>query len=177
MATRVTHTPRPPADDPAAEQLDELVDALHESGLLRVLTAAVRSYPELAEMVVTRLDADRVRTLVELGDLADVLTPEGTRRLVAGARAAATAADDAVASEPPSLLGLARSLNDPDVRRGAGAVVAALGAFGRAVAHEHGSTARSEPGRAQTSSNQPDQASGGGTLGPGSRPSQVARTR
>lgn len=138
MATRATHTPQPPAHDPAAEQLAELVDALHESGLLRVLTAAVRSYPELAGMAVTGLDPERLRTLVELGGLADVLTPEGTRRLVAGARAAATAADDAVTSEPPSLLALARSLNDPDVRRGAGAVVAALGAFGRAVAHDHG---------------------------------------
>lgn len=138
MATRIEYTPPTPQHDPAEAQVDDLVAALHESGLLRALTGAVRAYPELLEMIVTRLDADRLRGLVALGGLAGVLSPDGAERFVDGARSAAAAADHAiVADDAPSLVSLARQLNDPDVRRGAGAVVAALGAFGRAVAHEH----------------------------------------
>lgn len=139
MATRIEYTPPPPAHDPAAEQLDDLVTALHDSGLLRAITGAVRASPELAELVVTRLDPERLRGLFALAGLTAVLSPDGAERFVAGARAAAGAADEAVTTaEPPSLVGLLRRLNDPDVRRGAAAVIAALGAFGAAVEHRHG---------------------------------------
>lgn len=137
MATRIEYTPPPPAHDGADAQVAELVEALQETGLLRALTGAVRAYPQLAEMVVTGLDPERIRGLWELGGLADLLSPDGTARLVDGARAAAAAADHAIVNDPPSLVGLARALNDEDVRRGAGALVAALGAFGRAVQHDH----------------------------------------
>lgn len=137
MATRIEHTPSRSTHDPAAAQVDDLVAALHEAGLLRALTGAVRASPEIAELVVTRLDPERLRGLFALAGLASVLSPDGAERFVAGARAAAAAADDAVTGDPPSLVGLLRRLNDPDVRRGAAAVLAALGAFGAAVEHRH----------------------------------------
>ena len=66
--------------------------------------------------------------------LAGVVSPDGAERLVDGARAATAAADHALADDPPSLVALARSLNDVDVRRGAGALLAMLGALGRSLA-------------------------------------------
>ena len=134
MATRIEYTPPVPDHDAAQEQAEDLVEALHETGLLRALTGAVRAYPELAEMLVTRLDAERLRGLFELGGLVGVLSPDGARSFVDGARSALAAADHAAHSDPPSLLGLARQLSDPDVRRGAAALVAALGALGASLA-------------------------------------------
>lgn len=135
MATRITHTPAAPEDDEAAEALEELLAALHESGLLRAATGTIRAYPELLGIAAQHVDPDRLRSLVALGGVLDVVTPEGAERLVDGARAATSAADHALAGDPPSLVALARSLNDADVRRGAGALLAALGALGRSLAH------------------------------------------
>ena len=134
MAERITYTPPPPSPAGAAAEVDELVAALHESGLLRALTGAVRAHPRLLGLAAEHVDADRLRTVVALGGLTGVVGPDGAERLVEGARAATAAAEHALADDPPSLLALARSLNDPDVRRGAGALVAALGALGATLA-------------------------------------------
>lgn len=58
-----------------------------------------------------------------------------------------------------------------------GAVLATTVAEANDVARATRLDRRLLGGRGQTSSNQVDQASGGATAGPGSRPSQEARTR
>lgn len=134
MARPISHTPAPAEDDAAGDAVRALVEALHESGVLRALAGAVRGYPDLAGQLVTSLDADVIRALASLGGLASMLGPAGAERTVAGIRSAVAAADHALAAdEVPSTVALARSLADPDVRRGAAALVAALGAFGRAA--------------------------------------------
>lgn len=137
MATRLTYTPTAPPTDAAADQATDLVAALHETGLLRALTGAVRAYPQLAEMLVNGLDAERIRGLWELGGLVGLLSPDGAARVVDGARAAVAAADHAMTSPAPSLVTLVRQLGDEDVRRGAAAALAALGALGASLRHEH----------------------------------------
>lgn len=134
MARPISYTPPPVAHDPARDQVDDFVAALEESGLLRALTGAIRAYPDLAAMVVQRVDADTLRSLAALGALGQALDPEVTERYVGGVRAAVSAADEAAtADDAPSVVGLLRGLGDPDVRRGAGALLAALGAFGRSM--------------------------------------------
>lgn len=134
MARRIDYS-TPPVDDPAAQrQVDDFVAALHESGLLRALTGAVHSYPELLELVVRRLDPDTLRSLAMLAGLLGRLDPDATERVVSAGEDALAAADGTLeAREAPSVLDLLRSLGDPDVRRGAGALLAGLGAFGRAM--------------------------------------------
>jgi uncharacterized protein YjgD (DUF1641 family) len=134
MARPLSHTPTPPPVDPVGDQAADLMSALHETGLLRALTGAVRAYPDLLAALVQGLDGEKLKALATLGGLSDVLGAEGAAQAVRGVRSAVAAADHATNAPPPSLVALGRSLGDPDVRRGLGAIVAALGAFGREVA-------------------------------------------
>ena len=136
MARPISYTP-PPVDhegQAAQAQVDDFVAALHESGLLRAATGMVRSYPDVAALLVQRLDPQTLRSLAALGGLVQSMDPEATERFVGAIRSSVEAADEAgTAREAPSVVGLARQLGDPDVRRGAGAVLSALGAFGRTM--------------------------------------------
>lgn len=134
MARPVNYATPPVPDRAAERQVDDFVEALHESGLLRALTGAVRAYPELLELVVRRLDADTLRSLYTLAGALGKLDPAATERVVGAGEDALAAADHTLeAREAPSVLDLLRSLGDADVRRGAGALLAGLGAFGRAM--------------------------------------------
>lgn len=134
MAEPITYSPPPAIPDRGRAQVDDFVAALDESGLLRAATGAIRNYPDVAAVVVKRLDPDSVRALVALGGLLKDLDPDRTERVVAGARSAVGAAGEASrAAKPPSLLTLVRQLGDPDVRRAAGSLLAGLKAFGRAT--------------------------------------------
>lgn len=134
MARPISYTPPPVAHDPGRAQVDDFVAALEETGLLRALTGTVRAYPDLAALVLEHVDADTLRSLAALGELGQSLDPEMTERYVDGVQAAVAAGDRAAtAASAPSVIALFRELGDPDVRRGAGALLAALGAFGRAM--------------------------------------------
>lgn len=134
MAEPITYSPPPAIPDRGRAQVDDFVAALDESGLLRAATGAIRNYPEVAAVVVRRLDPESIRALVALGGLLKDLDPDHTEQVVAGARTAATAAGDAARTDdPPSLFSLVRQLGDPDVRRAAGSLLAGLKAFGQAM--------------------------------------------
>lgn len=133
MATRLTHTPAPFPHDATAAQVNDLVDALHESGLLRALAGAVRAYPDLATRLVQSLDPESVRALAELGAAVRVPDTETAKRVASGVREGVQAASIAVSGRAPSMLDIVRAVRSEDVRRGLGAVVAGLGAFGREV--------------------------------------------
>lgn len=47
MAASLGYTPPTPPDTAAQDEVDDLVRALHESGLLRALAGGARSYPRL----------------------------------------------------------------------------------------------------------------------------------
>ncbi len=134
MARPIQHTPTPPPVDPVGDQTADLMAALHEAGLLRALTGAVRAYPDLLATLLQGLDPEKLKALAALGGLTDVLGAEGAQQAVRGVRSAIAAADHATTAPAPSLVLLAKQLGDPDVRRGIGALVAALGAFGREIA-------------------------------------------
>lgn len=131
MATRLSHTPAPFPHDPAQRDVDDLVAALHESGLLRALAGAVRGYPDIASRLAQALDPDSVRALAELGTALGLPAVGDAQRLADGVREGVDAAGEAASGEAPSLFAIVRELGSEDVRRAIGVVVAGLGAFGR----------------------------------------------
>lgn len=134
MAEPITYDPPPAIPDGGRAQVDDFVAALDESGLLRAATGAVRTYPDIAALLVRRLDPESVRALVALGGMLKDLDADRTEQVVGGARSAASAAGEAARSaEAPSLFQLVRQLGDPDVRRAAGSLLAGLKAFGRSM--------------------------------------------
>lgn len=134
MARPLSYTPPPALPDRGEAQVADFVAALDESGLLRAATGAVRTYPQLAELLVQRIDPDTLRALVAAGGLLQDLDPVATERGVAAARSAVSSAGRVASSEhTPSLLALVRLARDPDVRRGVASVLVGLRTFGRAL--------------------------------------------
>lgn len=134
MAKSLSYTPPKPAHDPARAEVDDLVAALHESGLLRTVTGGVRAYPDVLRVLLQAVDADTVRSVLALSAAAGDLEPEASQRLARGVREARTAAAHAAGrrrAEGP--FRLARRLLDPDTRRGLAAALAALAAVGAAL--------------------------------------------
>lgn len=132
MATSLGYTPPTPPDTAARDDLDDLVRALHESGLLRAAAGGARSYPQLLRGLLRAVDADTVRSVIALTGSLRGLDPEQSEQVATGvrrARAAAAAASD----EPVGVRALWRRLRDPDTRRGMAAGLAALAALGAAL--------------------------------------------
>ncbi len=133
MAEPIEYTPGPVTTDTARDEVDDLVTALHETGLLRALGGAVQAYPDLTTALVKRIPPETVRSVARLGSLVRLPEPGQSDAVVAGLRSAVAAANEALSGEPPSWFDLVRKVGSADVRRGLGAAVAALGAFGREV--------------------------------------------
>jgi uncharacterized protein YjgD (DUF1641 family) len=150
MARPLSHTPAPPDDESAHQELDELLAALADSGLLRALTGAIRAHPEIVGLVAKRIEPDDAEAVAVVATQVSVPSPDGARRLVAGLRRARAAADRALATAtPPSLLDLVRLARHDDVRRGLAAVLAALGGLAAGLAQSDGEPA---PGAASSTS-------------------------
>lgn len=136
MAAPIGYTPPPAPDTGAQDDLDELVAALHDSGLLRALAGAVRAYPQLLTMLMEGIDARTIRSLISLASIVDGLDPDQTERLAKGLRQARVDATEAASGEPEGIRGLAKRMRDPDVRRGISAALAGLAAVGGAFKDE-----------------------------------------
>lgn len=133
MAKPLTYTPPAPPYTAAQDEVEDLVRALHESGLLRALAGGARSYPSLLRQLLEVVDADTLRAVIALGGALRDLEPEGAERLASGVRQARSDAGRAARGKPEGPLALARRLRDPDTRRGLSAALAALAAVGRAL--------------------------------------------
>ncbi|WP_432479471.1 DUF1641 domain-containing protein [Nocardioides sp. GXQ0305] len=133
MATSLGYTPPSPPDTAAHDDLDDLVKALHESGLLRAAAGGARSYPQLLRGVLHAVDAGTVRSFVALSGSLRGLDPDRSEQVAAGVRRARAAAATAATGEPEGIRALFRRLRDPDTRRGISAVLAALAALGTAL--------------------------------------------
>lgn len=135
MARSLGYTPPTPPDTAARDEIADLIDALHDSGLARALAGAIRSYPRLLHAVLDALDAETIRSLITLGASLRGLDPDTAQRLSGAMRRALGQASDA-ATTPEGPRQLWRRLRDPDTRRGLSAALAALSALGKALAED-----------------------------------------
>ncbi|MGB3771142.1 MAG: hypothetical protein WBA00_08355 [Rhodococcus sp. (in: high G+C Gram-positive bacteria)] len=133
MAKPLAFTPPTPPDTAASDELDDLVDALHDSGLLRAFAGAARSYPSLLKILLDGVDGDSLRSLIALAGVLRDLDPEDSERVAAGIRQARQESYAAATRAPEGPIKLARRLFDPNTRRGISAALAALAAVGEAL--------------------------------------------
>ena len=133
MASPLGYKPPVRPDTGARDEVDDLVDALHESGLLRLLAGGARSYPQLLTRLLKAVDADTLRSTIALAGALRDLDPDESEKLAAGIRRARSAAAEAADQPPEGPLALFRRVRDPDTRRGISAALAALAAIGSAL--------------------------------------------
>ena len=130
MARPLSYAPPVRPDRAPQDDVDELVRALHDSGLLRAMAGGARAYPQLLTKALQAVDARTVRSVLELaGGLRD-LDPDESAKVADGVRRARRDAAEAAAAKPEGPLRLLRRLRDPDTRRGLAAALAALAAIG-----------------------------------------------
>lgn len=136
MARSLGYTPPTPPDTAARDELDDLVDALHDSGLLRALAGGARAYPTLLRTALDAVDADTLRAVIAVaGGLRD-LDPDEAERVAGGIRRARSDATAAATAKPEGPVALLRRLRNPDTWRGLSAALAALAAIGGALRTE-----------------------------------------
>ncbi len=136
MARQLGYTPPTPPDSQARAELDDLVEALHDAGLLRARAGGARSYPDILRLLLRSVDAQTLRSLVALSAAATDLDPAGTERVARGVRRARQAAPRAARGRPPGLLRLGWRMRRKDTRRGLAAAIAALAALGSALGED-----------------------------------------
>jgi uncharacterized protein YjgD (DUF1641 family) len=133
MARSLSYTPPTPPDDQSRDELDDLVRALHDAGLLRAMAGGARAYPQLLRSVLATVDVGTVRSIIALAGAVGELDAEQTERVARGIREARADAAHAGRGKPEGPLDLLRRLKDPDTRRGIAALLAALAAIGRSL--------------------------------------------
>lgn len=130
MSKPLGYLPPVPPDTAAQDEVDDLVAALYESGLLRVLAGGARAYPQLLRTLLKAIDADAIRSAIELAGALRDLDPDESAKVADGVRRARTDAVAAATGRPEGTFALLRRLRDPDTRRGISAALAGLAALG-----------------------------------------------
>ena len=139
MAKPITLSPPPPdapdTTDAARDELDRLIVALHERGVLRLLNGLLAAGPSVSAIALDGLNSPggqrAVRNAVVLGEAATKIDPAHLEALVQGVARGIETAGERLAQEPPSTISLAKALRDPDVRRGMNAMLGFLKALGQ----------------------------------------------
>lgn len=145
MAKPITFTPPPPdapdATADARDELDHLLVALHERGVLRLLNGLLAAGPEVTTVALDGLNSPggqrAIRNAMVLGETATKIDPMHLESLATGIVRGIDAAEHRLAQEPPSTISLAKALRDPDVRRGMNAILGFLKALGQQEAGDH----------------------------------------
>ena len=136
MAKPLVYVPQPVPVDTAQDEVQRLVETLHEHGVLRLVTNLVAESHGVAKVALDQLETPKGKNLVDnLAVLVNTLTQIEDGALdklltgvSKGVNAAAHSLDD---KKAPGTFGLVRELNDPDVRRGLNAVLTLLATVGR----------------------------------------------
>jgi uncharacterized protein YjgD (DUF1641 family) len=145
MAKPITYSPpspdAPDATQDARDELDRLLVALHERGVLRLINGLLAAGPSVSAVALDGLNSPSgqraVRNAVVLGEAATRIDPADLETLVQGVARGIETAGERLAQEPPSTISLAKALRDPDVRRGMNAMLGFLKALGQGQAGNH----------------------------------------
>jgi uncharacterized protein YjgD (DUF1641 family) len=145
MAKPIVYNPPPPdapdATEDARDELDHLLVALHERGVLRLLNGLLAAGPSVSAIALDGLNSPSgqraVRNAVVLGEAATRIDPADLETLVQGVARGIETAGERLAQEPPSTISLAKALRDPDIRRGMNAMLGFLKALGQGQAGNH----------------------------------------
>ena len=142
MAQQLDYTPPsyPPGQDAftAQDDLNRLVETLHEAGALRAAHDFAARFQDVLGVFLPMLDTEEGRNaitnLLGLGKLLGRLDADGVKRFT---EALAEALDDTGArleqkrgEDPPGFIALTKRLHEEEVRRGLDAVVTLLGSLG-----------------------------------------------
>lgn len=136
MAEPIKFVPKSNPETTAREELDELVETLHRSGTLRVLTGLFGRFSDVSELAVKRLNEPGGKHIVANLSIAATalaeLDADGFKRMAVGlAKGIEAAQAEARGDRPPSTFKLFRLLHDSDTRRGIYALLVMLGTLGR----------------------------------------------
>jgi uncharacterized protein YjgD (DUF1641 family) len=145
MAKPITYRPptpdAPDATEDAHEELDRLLVALHERGVLRLLNGLLAAGSSVSAVALDGLNSPggqrAVRNATVLGEAATRIDPANLETLVRGVARGIETAGDRLSQEPPSTISLAKALRDPDVRRGMNAMLGFLKALGQQETRDH----------------------------------------
>lgn len=136
MAKRLSYEPSAaPTQTTARAEWDALLQALHDSGTLRVLRGLIGSAPQMSDVLLEQLETEGGRNA--LGNLTIAMTtltklePERVNGLVRALLEGLRAAGRSAHQHPPGLVGLAALLMREDTRRGLHAIVVLLQTIGR----------------------------------------------
>ena len=136
MAKPITYIPEPVPQDTAQDELNRLVEVLHERGVLRLLTNLSAESHGVAQVALEQLDSPQGKNLIGnlfvLLEVSSKLEDGALEKLMTGVvKGVNVAASSSQRDSPPGTFGLVRELNDPDVRRGLSALLTLLGTLGR----------------------------------------------
>lgn len=137
MAQQIKFMPNADPTVSAHEELEELLETLHESGTLRVLNGFFGKIADVSEVAMQELASDEGQHTLANGALLLMafarIPPEELQALLTGIERGLGAARSALKSDAPNMLQLFRLLNDSATRRGLGAALLLLNHIGRDV--------------------------------------------
>lgn len=155
MAQRLTYEvsrPRAAAGDREAEleqlasrleELNTLLDALYERGVIRLLTDLVQATPEISEILLRGLNTEGgqagLQNLVFLARQLGRIEPERMARMIEAVNTGFDRMGEpapAEASQPPGVTGLIRLLRDEQLWRSLGPVLEGVKAFIQALGED-----------------------------------------
>ena len=135
MAQPLKYIPEAQTEVTAQEELDHLIETLHEHGMLRTLDGLFGKFPEVMEVLVAQLDTpggrNALSNLAALSMGLTALNPDHVNDFRLSTERSLGAARESLKDEPPGLLALFRQLNDPEVRRGLNALLVFLHTLGK----------------------------------------------
>ncbi len=138
MARAINYqVPPPPPRNEAREELDQLIENLHEQGVLRLLNDVVCSYPKLLEIVFKGLNQEQSQNALQnislLAMALGQVPPERFVLLTRGVTAAVQEMEDSAHQkgrhEPPGVTGAYKMLHDQQLWDGLKPAIDGLRAF------------------------------------------------
>ena len=139
-AIQQPYKPSPPPLDTAQDNLNRLVETLHEEGILRILNSVIAQKNGVLEVALAQLDSqggrnmvDNVMVLIKALTLAD---PDAAQAFLTGTQKGLAKAQESLKDDPPGAFSLVGKLSSPDVRRGLHAVLSLLEGLGQHLHEE-----------------------------------------